>query len=179
MIKDAKSLEGLVIAEDIMSEEQYPTVSPESSLADVMRILGTYRGEIPVVEEARLIGAVWPEDVIRRYNVELFKKDMAGGMIASLGGGKVETLPAAGDMVIAEVPAPHPFLGKTIRDLKIRHDFGATIVLVKQNVAGQEQRLEGAPGPNYEFQAGDTMLVILPRSELSNLQRGVSRYSKA
>jgi CIC family chloride channel protein len=66
VMTDAASLDALLIAQDVMVEREYPTVSPRDSLADVMRHLGMYRGEMPVLEDGRLVGVIWPSSVIWR-----------------------------------------------------------------------------------------------------------------
>lgn len=73
---NAKDYGTLITAQDLMSESGFPVVKPGVSLSDVMRDLSAYRGEIPVVENGQLVGAVWPEDVIALYNREVFKREL-------------------------------------------------------------------------------------------------------
>jgi CIC family chloride channel protein len=61
IMKDPSSMEALIIAEDVMVEGQFPTVAPDDSLADVMRFLGKYRGEMPVIEEATSSSVTTPK----------------------------------------------------------------------------------------------------------------------
>jgi CIC family chloride channel protein len=179
VMTDPGSLEGLVIAEDVMVEGQFPRVTPDDSLADVMKLLGSYRGEIPVLEDGRLVGVIWPEDVIQRYNTETFKRDMAGGMVAAVSGeARVESLPTARDTVVAEIPAPPSFIGKTRRELHIRQDYGASVLMIKQIAGDGEERLNTAPEPDYAVQPGDIMLILGPCEELPYLRRGVPRARK-
>jgi CIC family chloride channel protein len=176
---DPASLEGLIIAEDLMVEGQFPRVTPHDSLADVMKLLGSYRGEIPVLEDGRLVGVIWPQDVIQRYNAEIFKRDMAGGMVAAVTGeARVESLPTARDTVVAEIPAPPSFIGKTLRELHVRQDYGASVLMVKQVTADGRERLNTAPEPDYAFRPGDVLLVLAPSDELPHLRRGVPRSRK-
>jgi CIC family chloride channel protein len=176
MLRDPGALEALIIAEDVMTEAEFPTVAPHDSLADVMRLLGGYRGEVPVLENGRLAGVIWPEDVIGRYHTELFKRDMAGSMASAVDqDSKVESLPAAHDTVVAEIPAPGPFVGRTIRELNIRQDFGASVLMIKRTTASGEEVLDTAPDPDDAFEYGDVMLVLAPSAELRYLKRGVPR----
>ncbi len=173
---DPASLEGLVIAQDVMVEGQFPRVGPDDSLAEVMRFLGSYRGEIPVLDDGRLVGVIWPEDVIQRYNTETFKLDMAGGMVSAVSSeAPVEPLPTGGDTVVAEIPVPTAFVGRSIRELHIRQDYGASVLLVKKRSDGGRERITPAPGPDYTFEDGDTLLVLGPSDELPHLRRGVPR----
>ncbi len=175
-MRDPASLEGLVIAEDVMVEGRYPKVAPGDSLADVMRLFGTYKGEIPVLEGERLVGVIRPEDVIKRYNTEIFKRDMAGGMISAVSGERrFESLQAASDTVVAEIPVPLAFVGRTIRELQVRQNFAVSILVIKQTAGDGGERLNASPGPDYTFQQGDIMLIIGPVDALSHLRRGVPR----
>ncbi len=163
VLKDPAALEGLVIAEDVMADDRCPNASPDDSLADMMKYLGTYQGQIPVLEGQRIVGVIWPEDVIKRYNAELFKRDMAGGLASAVGGAsaRIESLPAAGGQMVAEIPVPSHFVGKTIRELAVRQNYGVSILMIKRATAGQDD-LTAAPTADYEFQPGDTILVIGP-----------------
>jgi CIC family chloride channel protein len=170
---EASALSSLVIAEDLMARRGVPAVGPEESLAEVMRMLGAYQGEIPVVHDDQLVGVVWPQDVIERYNTELFKRDMARGLVSAVSReSKVGLAPAVEDAVVAEIPVAAGFVGKSIRDLNIRGDFGCSILMIKHRQAGGGEKLDTAPAPDYVFQKGDVMLVLGPGKNLRALERG-------
>jgi len=166
---EATSLETLVIAEDVMSVSDFPTVSPDDSLAHVMKCLGSYRGEVAVMEEGRLVGAIWPGDVIDRYNTEVFKRDMARSMTAAIHqDGAVVS--GAEDTSVAEIPVPEQFVGKTIRALDIRRNFGVSILMIKDSSAGGQEELHTTPGADYTFREDDVMLVMGSAEELRRLK---------
>jgi CIC family chloride channel protein len=170
---DASSLSSLVIAEDLMASREVPAVGPDESLAEVMRMLGTYQGEIPVLRDDRLVGVIWPQDVIERYNTELFKRDMARGLVSAVSReSKVGLAPTVEDAVVAEIPAPEAFVGRSIQDLNIRHDFGCSILMIKRRTPGGGEKLDPTPGPDYVFGPGDVMLVLGPGKNLRALERG-------
>jgi hypothetical protein len=171
---DASALSSLVIAEDLMAKRKVPSVGPDESLAEVMRMLGTYPGEIPVLRDDVLVGVVWPKDVIERYNTELFKRDMARGLVSAVSReSKVDLAPTVEDAVVAEVPAPGVFTGKSIRDLNIRGDYGCSILMVKRRTSTGSEKLDATPAPDYVFQEGDIMLVLGPGKNIRALERGV------
>jgi CIC family chloride channel protein len=173
VMTDATSLDALLIAEDVMVEGEIPKVAATDSLADVMRHLGMYRGEMPVLEDGRLVGVIWPKDVIERYNSEIFKRDMARSMVSTVApGGGSEVVPAAENAVVAEIPVPSTFVGKSIRDLNIRQDYGASVLMVKQLSDDGHERLQATPDANYEFRDGDVMLVMGPNEALRRLRTG-------
>ena len=171
LIRDAASLETLVIAEDVMTAQDFPTVSPDDSLAQVMKCLGSYRGEVAVLERGRLVGVIWPQDVIQRYNTEIFKRDMARSMVSAVNG-ESAVMTAVEDTAVAEIPVPAQFIGRSIRDLDIRKNFGVSVLMVKQSTAGGQEKLETTPSADYTFRQDDVMLVMGPNEELRRLKRG-------
>ena len=173
VMADAASMGGLIIADDVMAPEGFPIIAPDESLADAMRVLGTYRGEVPVVEEGRLVGALWPETLIERYNSETFKRDMAHSMASTMTHGrKEELLPAVQNTVVSEIPAPAAFIGKSIRELDIRRRFGVSVLMIKRATQKGGAELHGAAGAEYVFRAGDIMLALGSPDGLRDLQRG-------
>jgi CIC family chloride channel protein len=174
LMTDASALDALVIAQDVLVEGDFPTVTSATSLADVMRHLGHYRGEVPVLEGERLVGVIWPKDVIERYNTEVFKRDMARSMVAAVSQERtVEAVPAAEDTVVAEIPVPAAFSGRTIRDLDIRQTFGVSILMVKQVGTDGGERLETTPDASYVFKEDDVMLVMGPNEKIRHLRSGI------
>ncbi len=175
VMRDPGALESLLIAEDLMLQGDFPRVTPNESLANVMRLLGTFRGEVPVLDDGRLVGVIWPEHVIQRYNTELFKRDMAGSMAAAVAPETdIGPVPAGRDTVVAQVPVPEPFLGKTIRELDIRRRFRASVLMIKRPVREGGEELSVLPEPDYQFRPGDVLLVLAPTEEIPHLRAGVA-----
>jgi len=172
IMQDASALEGLLIAQDIMIHGKMPTVEAHHSLADVMRHLGAYRGEVPVLEDNRLVGVMWPEDVIERYNTEIFKRDTARSMASSLGAdSRTESIPMLEGSALAEVAAPASFVGRTLAELDIRRRLDVSVLLIKQEGADGRGRVEATPAADYVFRAGDIMLVMGSRETVDLLRR--------
>ena len=173
VMADAKSFEAFIIARDMMQETGFPTVGPADTLADVMRRLARYRGEVPVVEDGRLIGVIWPEDVITRYNAELFKRDMASSMVSTVSRGpRAEPIPAVENTSMVEIPVPMGFTGQSLGSLDIRNRYGVTVLLVKQRAGVREEFVNAVPSADYVFRPGDVMLVMGPDDMLRRLERG-------
>jgi len=172
---NTSGLSTLVIAQDLMVETAFLTVRPDDSLAEVMKLLGTYHAEVPVLSEGRLVGVIWPHDVIERYNTELFKRDMARGLVSAVSQGSKIGVPTAEDAVVVEIPVPGRFVGKTIRDLNIRHYFGFSILLIKRKNPDGALDLTVTPPSDFAFQADDVMLVMGPRKDLRFLKQGIPR----
>jgi len=161
ILNELDSLDPLLIAQDMMRESGYPAVSPEDRLDGVMTRFGHYRFEAPVVEEGRVIGSGWPEDVIRRYGAELFKRDMASSMSAAVSSGvDARSIPGVRGMSMAEIPVPSGFLGRSVSEIAIRKRYDVTILMIKRKGAGGETVVDRLPNASYVFQEGDVMLVM-------------------
>jgi CIC family chloride channel protein len=174
VMKDPAALEALVIAEDLYVGGEHPSVRPDDSLAEVMKFLESYRGEVPVLENARLAGVIWPGDVIERYNTEVFMRDMAGSMAQTMRPESgVQRIRSAGGTIVAELPVPRPFVGHSIADLDVRQRHGVSVLMVKHAGGDGQESLTPSPAGSYVFAEGDVMLVLGPESEIRRLEMGM------
>ena len=174
VMKDPAALEALVIAEDLYVGGNHPTVRPDDSMSDVMKFLESYRGEVPVLDDGKLAGVIWPEDVIERYNTEVFMRDMAGSMAQTVRPGSgVQHIRSAGGTVVAELPVPPAFVGRSIADLNVRQRYGVSVLMVKHDEGDGQEGLTPSPTASYVFADGDVMLVLGPESEIRRLEVGV------
>jgi len=169
---DTSGLSAIVIAGDLMVESDLPVVTPDDSLADVMKLLARYQGELPVLTEGRMVGVIWSQDVIERYNTELFKRNMARGLVSAVRHETEIGVGTAEDAVVVEIPVPGGFVGKTIGDLDIRRQFGFSILLIKRGNAGGKKEVTATPPPEFVFHSGDLILVLGPSSRLRALKQG-------
>ena len=67
---------------------------------------------------------------------------------------------------IIEVPAPAPWVGKSLKDLNVRAKLGVNIIAVKQG-----KRINVAPGGDYEILPGDVMVVLGGTEALTAVQK--------
>ena len=164
---EAANLGPLIIAQDLVTGEDPHVVAPDDSLADVMKHLEGYRGEIPVVQEGKLTGVIWPEDLIERYNQEMFKLDMARSMASAMDKpNRRERIPALQDAAIEEVPVPLPYVGKSLRELDLRGTTGVSVLLVTQEPGPDGKERSTIPTGDYVLRDGDVLLVMGPGEKL-------------
>ena len=169
---DIDSVRSLLIAGDMMSDADLPVFKPDDSLDEVMTRFGHYRFEAPIVRDGRVVGSIWPEDVIRRYNAEVFKRDMASSMCASIGSDSMKAaIPGVSGVSMSEIPAPSGFLGKTVAEIGIRNRFDVTILMIKRKGVANEEIVNQLPTAEYTFHPGDVMLVIGSEKNLRRLER--------
>ena len=150
----------------------FPVFAPGDPLDEVMRRFGQYRFMAPVVDNGRLVGALWPQDVIESYNAEILKRDMASTMAATVGNGpRARALPGVRGMSMAEVPAPASFFGRSLGSLDIRKNFGVSLLLIRRQSDDGEQIVDELPDADSVFQEGDVMLVLGNEDRISRFER--------
>jgi CIC family chloride channel protein len=172
LMTDPESVRGLVIAEDMMRTDGFPVFSLDDPLDEVMRRFGRYRFMAPVVDNGRVVGALWPQDVIESYNSEILKRDMASTMAVTVGNGpRTRALPGVRGMSMAEVPVPASFFGRSLGSLDIRNRFGVSLLLIKRTGDDGEQIIDELPDANSVFQEGDVMLVLGSEDRISRFEK--------
>lgn len=67
---------------------------------------------------------------------------------------------------IIEVPAPTPWVGKSLKDLNVRAKLGVNIIAVKHG-----GRINVSPGADYEILPGDIMVVLGDAAALTAIQK--------
>jgi predicted transcriptional regulator len=160
-----------IMAYDIMQTEGFPVVRPDDKLDMVIRQLGLYQYEVPVVAKGVLVGAILVQDVIQQYNNEMFKREMASSMITSMEDvGRFTPMPGVAGLSLAEVPVPAAFIGRNCADLDLRNNYGVTVLLVKQKLEGDPQIVGRVPDGQYEFGDDDQMLVMGSPSDLRRIK---------
>ena len=172
LMGDLESVQGLVIAEDMMRTDGFPVFAPDDPLDEVMRRFGQYRFMAPVVDNGRLIGALWPQDVIESYNAEILKREMASTMAVTVGNGTTaRAVPGVRGMSMAEVPVPESFFGRSLGSLGIRKQFGVSLLLIKRKGDDGEHFVDELPDAESVFQEGDVMLVLGSEDRISRFER--------
>jgi len=172
VMADPQVVSSLIIANDLMRTEGFPVFHPDDPLDEVMRGFGTYRFQAPVLEGRRLVGSLWPQDVIETYNAEVLKRDMASRMALTVGNGPVtRTLPGVRNMSMADIPVPASFVGNSLGSLDIRNRFKATVLLIKRLGESGQEILDQLPDADYVLKQGDVMLVMGTESRLRKLER--------
>ncbi len=67
---------------------------------------------------------------------------------------------------IIEVPAPTPWVGKSLKDLNVRAKLGVNIIAVKQG-----NHINVSPGADYEIMPGDIMEILGDTDALNRVQK--------
>lgn len=67
---------------------------------------------------------------------------------------------------IIEAPAPHSWVGKTLKELDIRAKMGINIIAIKQS-----GKISAFPAGDYRFQTGDVIVVLGDESTVKRVQK--------
>jgi chloride channel protein, CIC family len=160
-----------LVARD-MAHTQPPTVRPKANLDLVMHLFGQHdEDEIAVVDRGGLLlGSVRRKHVIEAYNREIFQRDLSGGFHSVMSGVEPEhDVELLGGHCLVEVPTPFAFVGKTLRQLRVRARYDVEIILIRkpEGDQGDIDRRPGAfPHADYSMEAGDTLLVLGSREDI-------------
>ena len=172
LMADTQSLSGLLIAKDLMIEHGFPIFSPDDSLADVMKHLGSHTYDVPVLRNGKIVGTIWPENVIALYNEEIFKRDMASGLAATVNNHlQMESVPGTNNIRIAEIQVSPRFAGKTLAELNFRKRMGVSIIIVKHKDEDKEDFESSIATADTVLESGDILLAMGPESGITQLQR--------
>lgn len=164
-----ESLKDVVIAEDLISDRM-SFVQEDDFLDSVMsqfELVDT--DELPVMDSSgkKVIGAVWRNDVIKSYNYELLKAEMASEVVGKFRTVEkikmVEVLPGHS---MAEIPVPKPLVGKTPVSSQVRNRYGTEIILVRK-----PDNTTLFPSGEYLFQREDRILLFGANDKIQRIQK--------
>ena len=173
VMSETQVLENLAIAKDIMSEHGFPVFNADDRLATVMKQLVGHVHEAPVVQDGKIIGSIWPDDLIAQYNTELFKREMASGMGSLLNEKSHQaSIPGIRNFRLAEIEVPYRYAGQTIAELGIRKKFGITILLVRRKKEGQDELVDAVPVADTELLSGDMLLLMGTEQDIRRFEVG-------
>jgi Trk K+ transport system NAD-binding subunit len=131
--------------------------------------------QIPVVtpdDSRRILGTINRWDVIDAYHRELAKYDLTGSVAGTIDAADhAATARISTGYGIRKIEVPVSFLGKSIRQLNLRAEYGAEVILIYRPYVGKDEESRTVPTPDYVFAPGDVMLVAGKDLELQKLAR--------
>jgi K+/H+ antiporter YhaU regulatory subunit KhtT len=139
--------------------------------------------EIPVKDRnntLNILGQIDRRTVIEAYNNELFKRESLDDMsdrIPIIDRG--QTFELFEGYMLSEVETPYFFVGKTMKELNVRQNYGVEIILVKRqppetsktgNFSNSDHVIKFIPDPDDFIQPGDIFLVIGSANNIKQLK---------
>jgi len=74
------------------------------------------------------------------------------------------------DFSIVELPAPHQFVGRSLKQLELRPRFGLTLIAIKRRAgAGEPESTTVAPSADETIKAGDVLALLGSNDRLGQL----------
>lgn len=169
VILDRDWLDQLIIAGD-MADTTYPSLGPEDKLDLAMKLFAQeHIEELPVLAEGKLVGSVRKADVLDLYNREVMRRDLSSGFHGALTWvERTKSIDLGEGYVMAELEAPPHFVGKTLRQLNVRTNYGVEVVLIKR---AKKEGKEGAivSPADHPIAHGDVLLVAGSRDQVKRL----------
>ena len=172
-LSDRDDVADLLIAMDLINSD-IPKVKPEDNLDMVMKLFGIYDyDELPVVDSINLdkvIGTIKHKVVIEAYNREVMKRNLSQEVPSSVKLlERVKKVDFIDGYIMAEIPVPRSFVGRTIKEINIASRFGVQILLIKR-LAGELEVKQLVPSADETIQAGDTLVVLGSDDNIESLR---------
>ncbi len=162
----------LVVAQDFSTPNNL-VVKEDDNLDFVMRQFGRENiSEIPVVSKNNpdeVVGTVWRIDVISAYNKEILKKDLVGTVSSMMSNCSRQTAVEVTDgLYMMEIEVPRNFIGKQIKDIDVRNQYGVEIALIRKR--DQKNKLcTRHPDARYIFKEDDNLLIMGTKNKVEFL----------
>ncbi|RME75542.1 MAG: hypothetical protein D6776_02985 [Planctomycetota bacterium] len=131
---------------------------------------GGIREEIPVVDDGRLVGVVKLQDVIRRYNRELYRRNMAEQVAHAMWASHDRPTEELAGYQVADLPAPGELIGKTIAEADVRRRYGLTVLLVRPPDEGGTLGEPRPATPETVIEPGSWLVVYGPPERIERFR---------
>jgi trk system potassium uptake protein TrkA len=173
------------------------TVLLDATEADSLRSVGVDRVDVAVVAMGRDVEAsILTTAIVRNLGVgEIIARatsdihaqilrlvgatrvvfpeaDMAIRVANSLASNILDYIELSEDHVLTEIAARESFLGKSLKDLRLRNRYGFNVIAIKRRGEGKEpeKRRFLVPGPEDVIEADDVLVMVGPRDRLHKLR---------
>ena len=84
--------------------------------------------------------------------------------------GYVHQVDVGDGYVVQEIPAPHSFLGHSLRELDMRARYGVQVVFVRSRRDHSGSRRLEVPTPDTAIQSGDTLIIARAKAAADRLE---------
>jgi len=170
---DRDDVADLLIAMDLINVD-IPKVKPEDDLDMVMKLFGMYDyDELPVVDSNNpdmVIGTIKHKEVIEAYNREVMKRNLSQEIPSSVKLlERIKKVDFIDGYIMAEIPVPKSFVGRTIKDINIASRFGVQILLIKRP-SGELEVKQLVPSADEEIMPNDWLVVLGSNENIDSLR---------
>ncbi len=179
ILAEYDALRSIAVAQDI-ARTDILTVNETDTLQDVIQLFTKYPQfeELPVVSPSnpnRIVGAIRRQDVIRAYNQELLKQSFSDSIASELRMlDKVKSVKIAGDYSVIEKVAPDRFVGKTLKQLRLRNKYNVEVLMIKRPAKFGESEADSKiimPDADYKIHEGDKLILFGRQQDINNIEK--------
>lgn len=173
---DMQDLQDIVIARDIAVKD-FEKVTLEDNCQVVLdKLSNCGLSGLPVVDtkkEHKVLGMVWRRDILKTYNQEVEKKDIALTFADKLvHHNSTQDVHFMEGYSVSEIIVPESFINRSIIELDIRAKYGVNILSIRKDTKVGTP-VNAFPSPEYVIKKGDR-LVIAGEVKMINLIKGLS-----
>ncbi len=166
---EKEELKYLLIAADIVNTN-FEVLIPESNCHVALDKMSRYDLEgLPVVNSEdgnKLIGYIWRKDIQDAYQKEIERMDIASNIASSIVMKEDEKeFHFMEGYTIVEISPPKSFIGKSIRELDIRKNYGVDVLSIKIG-KHSDAKVKAIPNPNHVFKEDQTIIIA---GEIKNI----------
>ncbi|MBN2290181.1 MAG: chloride channel protein [Candidatus Glassbacteria bacterium] len=176
-----ENLREILVAEDVALHD-YPVLRTDEPLDAVIRKLGDWGiEEVPVVDPDRPdlpAGMLRQANVLNAYRGAVIRQDLgthvANGLVSAPAPKQVELL---GGFRMVEIEAPRKFVGKTLQDLGISHQYGVQVFLIRKPPkttgadSNGEEQMHFVPQGSDSIDPGDRLVLVGTEKNLQRIIR--------
>lgn len=165
----------LVLAADLLKRD-IPTLYPSDNFDLTLKLMHEAGLDtLPVLqspENKKVAGVITRDAVMEVYNRELLNRDMAGEVSGLMvAAERARTVDLGEKILLREIEAPPVFIGKTLKSLDLRRQYGIQVVLVlrKTTEDGVVTTKREIPGPDFIMEWGDMVLLLGTAGDLDRI----------
>lgn len=168
IMTEYENVKDFIVATDI-ANPYIVTTTPSDNLDHVLRLFGKINADIiPVISDDnddQILGAISRSEVLEIYNRETLKVNLAEGLSQEIKMiGEVGTSTVVTGYSITEYNVSTEMIGKSLRELKIRSDYGLEVLMIKHSSdlfddSGEKEKIISAD-PDYKLKWGDKLVLF-------------------
>jgi len=166
---EKEELKDLLIAADI-ANTNFETIPLESNCQVALDKMSRNDLEgLPVITSDngnRLVGYIWRKDIQDAYQKEIDRMEIASNIASSIVMKDEEKeVHFMEGYTIIEISPPKSFIGKSIRELDIRKNYGVDVLSIKTGKKS-DAKVKAIPNPNHVFKEDQTIIIA---GEIKNI----------
>ncbi len=100
------------------------------------------------------------------------ERDMGARIANALTSPKVsEHIDLSPECSIIEIKAPQEFMGRSLKQLNLRVEFGLNVVAIKSKDAKGEEAINPTPEADYKIRSQDKLMIVGPNKNIEKLKK--------